>query len=177
VGSVAPPPPGTVLAVQTTGWAAWWIRFGAAVRNTPNINNHIAVVHHTDAKGVTYVIEGKPGGVGQVDATQYLESRWTLTNELQPMTSEQGLAVAQICEAMLGTAYDWEAIVDDGLKDLDLWAPRLGVVHGETVCSALAAYAYDKVGLKRPLGQERLIQPADWDTWIITEGWTPGRST
>jgi hypothetical protein len=169
--------PGTVVAVQTPGWEAYWIRLGAAIHDQPDNSNHIAVVHHTDAKGTIWGIEGRPGGVGQVDMTGYLASRWTLTNEAQPMTPEQGLAVAKTCEAMLGTEYDWEAIAADGLADLDLWAPRLGVVHGETVCSALAEYAYDKAGLPRPLGQERLVQPSDWDAWILTRGWTPVTST
>ena len=165
------PQPGTVLAVRTDGWAGAWIRFGSAIRGKPNISNHIAVVHHTDDSDTTWAIEGRPGGVGWVDATGYLGSPWTLTNQGQLMTLDDGLAVAETCEAMIGTRYDWDAITDDGLADLDLWHPHLGVVHGETVCSALAAYAYDKRSLPRPKGSERLVQPSDWDIWCITRGW------
>ncbi|HET9118323.1 MAG TPA: hypothetical protein VFN75_09685 [Pseudonocardiaceae bacterium] len=163
--------PGTVLAVRSGGFAGAGIRLGAALLDEPNIENHIAVVHHTDASGTTWAIEGRPGGVGWRNASDYLASRWTVNNSAQPLTLAQRDVIARTCEAMLGTPYDWEAIVDDGLRDLHLWAPKLGNVQGQTVCSALAAHAYDIAQAPRPKGGERLVQPADWDQWIVTAGW------
>ena len=166
--------PGDILAVRTGDWAGTMIRFGAALRGWPNLSNHIAVVHHTDANGTVWCLEGRPGGVGWAGAAGYLASRWTVTNAAQPKTDAQRAAVARVTEAMIGTAYDWTAVVADAADDLYLdvaWLPDHGTVHGEVVCSALAAYAYDKAGLARPSGEERLIQPASWDSWILTRGW------
>jgi hypothetical protein len=163
--------PGDVLAVRTSGFAAAAIRFGSALLGRPNISNHIAVVHHVDAEGTVWCIEGRPGGVGWRSAADYVSSPWTLVNSAQPKTAEQRVLISRAMTAMLGTRYDWEAIVDDGLTDLHLWHPVAGVVHGETVCSALAAYGYDQAKLPRPKGAERLVQPSDWDTWIVTRAW------
>jgi cell wall-associated NlpC family hydrolase len=162
--------PGDVLAVRSKGFAVFMIRFGAALLGKPDLSNHIAVVHHTDSSGVVWCIEGRPGGVGWRDASDYLNSPHTLTNRHQPKTDTQRAVVAKAVEAMLGTPYDWAAIVADGAADLHLdtaWLPVNGVVHGHTVCSALACYAYDKAGLKRPAGSEREDQPADWDAFIL----------
>ncbi|HEY2641670.1 MAG TPA: hypothetical protein VGI66_17510 [Streptosporangiaceae bacterium] len=165
---------GDVLAVRTTGLAVFMIRLGAALRGKPDLSNHIAVVHHTDSHGTTWCIEGRPGGVGWRDAGDYLASPYTLSNRHQEKTEIQRFAVATACEAMLGTPYDWAAIVADGAVDLHLgtaWIPGAdGKVHGHTVCSALAAYAYDKAGLKRPPGAQRTDQPADWDGFILENG-------
>lgn len=51
--------PGDVLAVRTSGRPAWWIRLGAALKDEPNLSNHIAVAHHTDKAG-TYARAGLP---------------------------------------------------------------------------------------------------------------------
>lgn len=162
---------GDVLAVRSPGFAGAAIRLGAALLGRPNLDNHIAVVHHQDSHGTWWAIEGRPGGVGWVDASGYLASRWTITNADQPKTPEQRSLIAKAMIAMIGTRYDWDAIVDDGLTDLHLWAPRLGQVHGETVCSALAAYGYDRAKCLRPKGAERLVQPGDWDQFILTRAW------
>ena len=169
------PQPGDVLAVRSTGWAGRLIRFGAALRDTPNLSNHIAVVHHRDAKGTLWVYEGRPGGVAQQDATAYLNSRWTLTNAAQPKTDAQRAAVTATMGALFGTAYSWDAIAADAATDLGItlpgWDPSWrGTVPGHVVCSSLAAYAYAKAALLHPPG-DRGCQPADWDEWIITRAW------
>ncbi len=166
--------PGDVLAVRGGGLAMTVVRLGAALTGKPNLSGHIAIVHHTDVNGTVWCLEGRPGGVGWAGAAGYLASRWTITNAAQPKTDAQRAAVAKAAEAMIGTKYDWDAIVADAAEDLCLdvvWLPDHGTVHGEVVCSALAAYAYDKAGLLRPAGAERLVQPASWDSWIVTRGW------
>lgn len=170
--------PGDVTAVRTLGSVpAWWIRLGGALQDKPNLSNHIAVPDHFDAHGTLWAIEGRPGGVGWADCSAYLKSPWALTNAAQPKTDEQRVIVCRVMKALLGTAYDWEAIVADGAADLgihipkDLWKPDwTGAVPGHVVCSSSAAYAYTVAGLACPAGA-RGAQPADWDEFILTRAW------
>ena len=167
--------PGDVLVIRTGGIAAAMIRLGAALRGRPNLSNHVAVVHHTDARGTAWTLEGRPGGVGWRDARAYLGSPWTLANAAQPKTGAQRERVCDTMLAMTGTAYDWDAIAADAAADLHLntaWRPEWkdGTVPGHVVCSSLAAYAYGKAGLPCPAGG-RQVQPADWDAWILTRAW------
>lgn len=166
--------PGDVLAVRTSGWPAVMIRLGAALAGKPNISNHVAIAHHWDAAGTLWAIEGRPGGVGWRDAADYLASPWTLSNVAQVKTDAQREVVIKTAVALLGTPYDWAAIVGDGLDDLHLWNPVAGAVHGEVACSSLAAYAYDKALLARPGGAERRVQPAGWTGFMLTRGWEAG---
>ena len=173
--------PGDVLALRSATkepyWRdpAWWIRLGAAVRNQPDLSNHIAIAHHVDAHGTLWCIEGRPGGAGWVDATRYLKSAGLLTNVEQPKTTAQREIVCHTMVALIGTGYDWEAIVADGLNDVGVKIPGWqanwnGTVPVHVVCSSLAAYGYAKAGLKCPSG-DRLVQPADWDTFILDKAW------
>lgn len=167
--------PGDVLAIRTAGWQAWWIRFGSALRDKPNLSNHVAVAHHRDAKGTVWVIEGRPGGAGWRDATHYLASPGLLTNAGQVKTPAQRLAVTTQMEALIGTGYDWDAIIADAAADLGWrfpgWDPTWkGTVPAHVVCSSLAAYAYAKAGLSHPAG-DRGVQPSAWDEFIISRAW------
>lgn len=165
--------PGDVLVTRTQGkWSSAMIRLGAAFLDKPNLSNHVAIVHHWDKAGTLWCIEGRPGGVGWRNAGDYLASAWTLSNVHQVKTDAQRKVIADGAVAMLGTPYDWAAIIGDGLDDLHLWDPVHGQVQGHAVCSAVAALLYDKASLARPAGDERRVQPADWDTWIITQGWS-----
>jgi hypothetical protein len=83
----------------------------------------------------------------------------------------------------LGTPYDWEAIVVDGIDVL----PGLGqalhrlpwdrnildqTVPGHVVCSSLAAWAYQRVGLAEPsIADWRYVTPADWADFIARKAW------
>lgn len=174
--------PGDVLAVRSGGRPAWWIRVGAALRDQPNLSNHIAVVDHADASGTLWGIEGRPGGVGWVDCGLYLKSPCTITNADQPKTAGQRRSVCETMAALLGTAYDWEAIVADGAADLGLkvpgWNPDwTGTVPAHVVCSSSAAYAYTRAALPCPKG-DRLVQPSDWDAFILAQAWaSPAKET
>lgn len=172
--------PGDLLLVRSTGWGARWIRFGAAMRelvtghDEPNLVNHVAIAHHYDPAGTLWVYEGRPGGVGQRDASDYLSNAFTVTNIAQPKTPEQRKTVVATSNALFGTPYDWEAIADDGLMSFGLhlpgWQPQFGKVPGHVVCSSLAAYAYAKAGLAHPSG-DRNVSPADWDAFLIEHHW------
>jgi hypothetical protein len=166
--------PGDVLAVRGSSyWVNWWIRFGAALRGLPNLDAHVAIMHHYDSGGVPWGLEGKPGGVGWRDLRDYLKNPYTVTNVDQPGRADKDRAsVAHDAEAMLGTAYDWQAILGDGFQDIhiDLWNPQWAPATrpGHVVCSSFAAYLYAKYGWKHPrLNQERYCQPGDWDQFII----------
>lgn len=164
--------PGDVLVTRTQhAWSAEMIRLGAALSGKPNLANHVAVVHHWDKAGTLWCIEGRPGGVGWRDARDYLASPWTMSNVHQVKTDAQRKVITDGAVALLGTPYDWAAIIGDGLDDLHLWDPVHGQVQGHAVCSAVAACLYDKAALARPAGDERRVQPADWTAWIITQGW------
>ena len=167
--------PGDVLAVRTGGVAASLIRFGAAIEGEPDLDNHVAVVHHVTA-GVTWCIEGRPGGVGWADAEKYLASRWTVTNALQPKTAEQRTQVMAAMVLALGTPYDWAAIADDALTALrlpELWGERWdSQVPAHVVCSSLAAWGYGKAGLARPSAHDGpRTTPADWTEFDLMHAW------
>ena len=163
--------PGDLLATRGDGWTSALIRLGAALLDHPNMINHIAIVHHRDATGTLWCIEGRPGGVGWRDAQGYLGSHWTLCNTTQPKSDKQRAAIAKGAEALIGTEYDWAAIAADAGQAFRLgqaWSLkwRDGQVPGQVVCSSLAAYLYDKTDLDHPPG-DRKVSPANWvDLWV-----------
>lgn len=167
--------PGDLLVTRSPSiWGAL-IRLGAALRDQPNLSNHVAIIHHTDRHGTTWCLEGRPGGVGWRDARDYLRSKWTINNAGQPKTDVQRKAVCAGAGNLIRTNYDWDAIADDALKAFGIplqetWQLTDGHIPGHLVCSSLAAYLYAKAGLTCPPGQ-RLVTPGDWDQLIITRGW------
>lgn len=171
--------PADVVAVRTGGAAAWWIRFGSALRNQPNLDNHIVVVHHRDASGTLWGIEGRPGGVGWVDVSVYYSGVWgsyALSNIRQPKSASQRDGVCKTAEAMLHTPYDWPGIAEDALEDLhlpELWAEKWnGTTPGHVVCSSLASWAYSQYKLAAPkTADPRHIEPSDWAEFIIAGGY------
>lgn len=164
--------PGDILAVRTNGIPGWWIRFGSALRNQPNLDNHIAVVHHQNVDGTWRCIEARPGGVAWADATPYLNSPYTVNNIGQPKTPAQRAIVCKVVEQMLGTSYDWDAIAQDALMDLripDVWAEKWnGKTPDHVVCSSLAAWAYGKAQLAEPKTADPAhIEPSDWTQFSL----------
>lgn len=167
--------PGDVILVRSAGFAGFMIRLGAAFRNRPSLSNHVAVVHHRDAKGILWAVEGRPGGAGWRDTAAYLASKWTQDNSAQPKTAEQRAAICTTMETMIATDYDWSAIIADAAASLNItlpgWDPTWrGTVPAHVVCSSLAAYGYAKAGLAHPAG-DRGCTPGDWNEWVITRAW------
>jgi len=173
----AVPVPGDVVVVRTgKGWGSRLIRVGQALRGQPCTGNHVAVLHHyTD--GVPWAVEGRPGGVGWVDARRYLADAATVHNAAQAKTDVQRTAVLKGAEALLGTQYDWEAIFSDSVDSLGLkplwtedWHGK--GVPGHVVCSSAAALLYEQAGLAHPgPGHERYVFPSDWAEFIYGQGW------
>jgi len=174
---VTAPQPGDILVTRSNSVFGALIRYGAAIRDQPNLGNHVAVVHHIDQAGTAWCIEGRPGGVGWRDATDYLTSRWTVTNADQPKDQYQRTAITAAVHAALGTPYDWQGgIAADAAVALhlpDLWAEKWdGKVPGHVVCSSLAAWAYAKGGLAHPAYDDLpRTTPADWLQFVLTRAW------
>lgn len=170
--------PGDILAVRTNGMAAEVIRLGEALRDKPNLDNHVAVFHHYDSAGVPWLLEGRPGGVGWADARTYLASGFTVNNCGQPGRSDKARqSVADQAKALLGTRYDWMAIGGDALEALHvrLWGLQFphGRAPGEVVCSSFAAWLYEQAGWQRPdPGAERDCEPADWTEFVMEHGYS-----
>lgn len=167
-----------VYAVRTGGLGPWFIRLGARLRGLPADVNHVAVMHHWDDAGVPWGIEGRPGGVGWVDMRRHFRSPATVSNAAQPRTEEQRYLVAVALEKTLGTPYDWDAIFAAAMVSLGLpglfaadWRGR--GVPGQVVCSAVAAWAHEQVGLARPTPPKaaRSVWPAHWSRFVRGGEW------
>lgn len=170
--------PADVVVVRTPGFWSGVIRFGEMLQGKPDLQNHVAMFHHS-ANGSNWYLEGRPGGLGwrvfKADADGYAGSPWTLTNAAQPKTDAQRGAACRFMADMIATPYDWAAIEDDAAEALRLpvlW-PKWGdkaQLPGHVVCSSSAAVAYRDATLAAPeLG--RLTEPADWSAFIMAEGW------
>lgn len=175
------PLPGDVLLTRGSAWTSRLIRFGAALLGRPNLHNHVIVFHHYDALGVPWGIEARAEGVGWIDLTHTLKSRWLASNADQPKTAADREFICNTVEAIIGTPYDWAAIVADAFEALHInrfWQaeefPEDGRLPYGTVCSALADWAYEQRGLDNPGGatKTRLTSPADWTAFIATRDWT-----
>lgn len=174
--------PGDIVVVRTPGGfptPQWWIRLGAALQDKPNLDNHVAMMHHYDSQGVPWGLEGKPGGVGWVDMRGYIASPFTVNNCAQPGRSAMQRSQAATLEvSMIGTRYDWQAIGGDGLMDLHvrLWNNQEdfhGLKPGAVVCSSFGAWVYERMSWPHPdTGTERVCQPADWELFCTSHGYS-----
>lgn len=163
---------GDVLLVRTPGFLGRLIRAGSLFSDQPNLDNHVAVLHHRDFNGTWWAVEGRPGGVGWVDVRKYA-GPYVLNNALQPKAAKQRAQIAEVAEGLLGKPYDWSGIVADAMDAIhaqDLWTQnwRGQGVPGHVVCSSLAAWVYDEVGLARPMTHSaRATTPGDWEQFVI----------
>ena len=186
---------GDVWAVHTAGIPAKLIDIGDVIEGKPTPANHVVVAHHQDARGRWWGVEGRPGGVAWCEMAGYTTgpaARLAASNYQQPRTAVQRAAVAKAAEGLLHVGYDWvggiipDGFDDVGLKDLagliDKWwgwgsepddggTTTLAPAPGHVVCSSLAAWVYDHLGLPAPAGDAELVQPADWWDWNTEEGW------
>lgn len=174
--------PGDVVAVDSgNALGEDLIRLGELLDGTPAPANHVVIVHHRDAAGTLWGIEGRPGGVGFTDMARYTGSalaKYGNSNGGLARTSLQSEAVCRSAMHLLGTPYDWRGgIAADGLlalhmgglaKMLDKWwgwpdVCGTAVRPGHVVCSSLAQWVYSRLGLPCPvLADNELCTPADW---------------
>ena len=178
--------PGDVVIIKGTSWISHLIELGEHIAHLPEYS-HGALVDHIDANGVIWGLEGRPGGVGWAQMNPYLQLPSTLTNAAQPKTSLQRASLVRDGRKLLGTAYDWEGIVQDAERDLsppglkleDLWhdaslypwnPPTIAPAH--VVCTSYLAWDYDQNGLAAPLPADpRHVEPGDWAQFIQAQGW------
>lgn len=179
---------GDILAVRGQGVPGEAIRLGSELIDEANIDAHIAVFDHVDKHGTPWAIEGRWGGVGWRDASDYLNSAWTITNRNQPKSDEQRQLVAATMRSMLGTDYDVRAIFEDGLRDLhipDPWGERWGIgggkasvasnnlLPGHVVCSSAAVVGYVKAALQYPTNVDAAhVEPSDWVDMFLANHYT-----
>lgn len=171
--------PSDVVVVRTPGIWSWVIRFGQMLQRKPDLRNHVAVFHHSDAV-MTWYLEGRPSGLGwrafPLGADGYASSKWTVSNAAQPRTPAQRAAICERMEQLIGRPYDWAAIEEDAATALrlpGLWR-KWGTgrqLPGHVVCSSSAAWAYKEEAVAAPALDGRFTEPADWDDFIMTEGW------
>ncbi len=171
--------PGDVLTVwdPRRPLPAWLIRAGGWLRgHWRNRSNHVVMVHHKDEAGTWWGIEGRPGGVGWVDLAQY--AHITSSNAAQPKTDAQRAALCTAGEAMLGTDYDWVAILTDARQALHLNHLWKSKDFGDgspahVVCSSAWEWVSEGLGLASPGGtaDTRWTTPPDWEAFNRAEGW------
>lgn len=166
--------PGDILVVSDKKWPSFFIKLRALFKGESSLHNHVAVISHRDDAGTLWAVEGRPSGTGWVDASIYLKAPFTATNAGldQTRTVAERAKVAEIVKGMVGTRYDWAAIVELGMDAInadELWkAKDFGEeeIPAHIICSALAAWAYKSVGWKRPPFTARFTTPGEWYDFI-----------
>jgi hypothetical protein len=185
--------PGDILVVSTTrkqGWrrifsGEFWIKAHSRMTGVPERSrrfDHVVIVSHQDESGTLWGIEGKPSKVGYVDVDLYLKDPLTLSNAKQVKTDDQRLLIVKVAREMLGSPYDWGAILTLSTAVLRvnlLWnkvtAQLLikdwneNAVPAHVICSSYADLACEKAGLDSPRGTQgtRFTTPADWSEFIF----------
>jgi hypothetical protein len=167
---------GDVIVTREGPWIiSAAIRLGAKLMGLPAYCNHVIIVHHRDPITGRWVgIEGRPSGTGWCDVESRLTDPLTNANAAQYKTEAQRFLIARAAESLIGTAYDWGAIGEAARE-----ATRLRVlaaaewpddaVPGSVICSSLADWAYEKVGLDNPGGKAmtRFTTPGHWDAFMM----------
>jgi len=171
--------PGDVVIVEMGIWiirVLIWIQAILTGKAKYRQSGHIIVVSHTDDQGRLWGIEGRPGGVGwaQLDKRS---GHWGLSNAEQPKTPEQRAKVVDTMKSLLGTHYDYGAYLVIALNTLGItsqWTDWEGNnVPTHVICSAVADYVYEDVGLANPGGMKitRFTTPAEWAEFVDKKDW------
>lgn len=168
---------GDVLVVYDSTFPGWMIRLGATIERKPNKWNHILIMSHQDAAGTWWAIEAHPGHVGWTagpDLHRYLTSGKTLNNSAQPKTDDQRHEIVSVARSLFGTPYDDLGITADVMEAIGWSRWDTGFQNGipaHFVCSSLASYVYNAVGLIYPFHVIRTTTPADWAGFILEREW------
>lgn len=171
--------PGDVVIVEMGIWiirALIWIQAVVSGKAKYRKGGHVIVVSHRDAQGRLWGIEGRPGGIGWADLTKR-DGKWGVSNVLQPKTDAQRLQIVQVMKQLLGLKYDYGAYIAIALNTVGIstdWTDYKGEnVPPHFICSAVADYVYEDVGLENPGGFKitRLTTPAEWCEFIVESKW------
>lgn len=170
---------GDVMVTRNNYPGSWFVRMGQRILGKSPLVDHVIIIHHIDAAGVLWGIQGQPGGVGWVEIEKFRSDPFANANVEQPKNTYQRTRIVELSEGMLGTEYDWVGIVLDGMHAIGasiLWRARdwkTGLVPAHVVCSSFADYIYEVVQLPNPGRDEntRGTMPGDWDDFIVKKGW------
>lgn len=169
--------------VVVTGMGVWIIRVLIWIQAVLTGNakyrkgGHIIVVTHTDSEGRLWGIEGRPGGIGWAQLDKRNGS-WGMSNVDQPKTDDQRAKIVNVMKELLGSKYDYGAYVAIALNTIGIntnWTDFKGDdVPVHFICSAIADYVYEDVGLENPGGLKitRFTTPAEWAAFIGGTEWT-----
>ena len=109
-----------------------------------------------------------------MDIGTRLSQPLTNANTAQYKTEDQRYLVARAAESLIDTSYDWVAIAEAAREATRLrglaaaeWPDN--AVPGSVICSSLADWAYEKVGLDNPGGSKmtRFTTPGHWDAFMM----------
>lgn len=144
-------PVGQFFVTRTTGWAAWFIRFG-----TKSEWNHCGVIVGIDGR----TVEANPPRVGYGNIHRYKRVKVSRI----PLTADQVHTVVQAAQATVGTRYGWADIVADGLLALGVrlpWVVNRAASSKTADCSCDVARIYRAAGIDLHLGKP---------DWSVTPG-------
>lgn len=171
--------PGDVVVVEMGIWiirVLIWIQAVLTGKAKYSKNGHVIVVTHRDEEGRLWGIEGRPGGIGWAELDKRA-GKYGISTVDQPKSDEQRAKIVDTMKSLLGTRYDYGAYLVIALRTIGI-SPRWTDYNGKDVpvhyiCSAVADYVYEDVGLANPGGIEitRFTTPAEWAVFIDTKGW------
>jgi hypothetical protein len=171
--------PGDVVIVEMGIWIIRWLIIIQAFltgKAKYKQSGHVIVMTHVDSEGRVWGIEGRPGGIGWADMTKR-NGKWGLANVDQPKDLVQRSKIVETMKTLLGTKYDYDAYLQIALNTVGIntnWTDFNGDdVPSHFICSAVADYVYEDVGLVNPGGMKitRLTTPAEWGEFIEKREW------
>jgi hypothetical protein len=171
--------PGDVVIVEMGIWiirALIWIQALLTGKAKYRQSGHVIVVTHRDEQSRLWGIEGRPGGIGWANLDKR-NGKWGLANVDQPKDAAQRSKIVETMKDLLGTKYDYGAYVQIALNTVGIntnWTDFRGNdVPSHFICSAIADYVYEDVGLANPGGMTitRLTTPAEWAQFMDKREW------
>jgi len=171
--------PGDVVIVEMGIWIIRWlitIQAFLVGKAKYRQSGHVIVVTHRDSEGRLWGIEGRPGGVGWAELDKRA-GKWGLSNVEQVKDDAQRSKIVETMKTLLGTKYDYDAYVQIALATIGInttWTDFNGCdVPSHIICSAIADYVYEDVGLANPGGETitRFTTPAQWGEFIDKKQW------
>jgi hypothetical protein len=171
--------PGDVVVTEMGIWIVRvliWIQAVLTGKAKYAKGGHVIVVTHRDEQGRLWGIEGRPGGIGWAELDKR-NGQWGLANAEQPKDAAQRSKIVETMKTLLGTKYDYDAYLQIALSTVGIntdWTDFRGEdVPVHFICSAVADYVYEDVGLANPGGMKvtRLTTPALWAQFIEEKEW------
>ena len=171
--------PGDVVVTEMGVWIVRvliWIQALMTGKARYSRGGHVIVVTHTDDQNRLWGIEGRPGGIGWARLDKR-NGKWGMSNAEQPRDMAQRSRIVETMKMLLDTKYDYGAYIQIALNTMGInvdWTDFQGNdVPSHFICSAVADYVYEELGLPNPGGFKitRLTTPAEWAEYIDKKQW------